>query len=101
MKVLRTIVWVLVIAVLAAFTVANWEPVEVRIWQGLVLDTKLPALVVFAFLAGLVPTWLVYRATRWRLAKRIAQLEANLAVPSAALTSTQLDSAANQTTETP
>ncbi|BEV00676.1 DUF1049 domain-containing protein [Novosphingobium olei] len=102
MKVLRTIFWVLVIAVLAAFTAANWNPVEVRIWQGLVLDTKLPALVVFAFLAGLVPTWLVYRTTRWRLGKRIAQLEANLAAQaSASLTSTQLDAAASQPTETP
>ncbi len=99
MKVLRTISWLLVVIALAAFTVANWQPVEVRIWQGLVLDTKLPALVIAAFLMGLVPTWLVYRATRWRLAKRIATLEANLAIPSAALTSSQLDAAASQTTE--
>ncbi|WP_225206869.1 DUF1049 domain-containing protein [Novosphingobium huizhouense] len=101
MKVLRSIIWVLAIAVLVAFTVANWVPVEVRIWQGLVLDTKLPALVIFAFLAGLVPTWLVYRATRWRLAKRIATLEANLSAPTASLSSTQLDQAAQQSTETP
>ncbi|MCH7629424.1 MAG: DUF1049 domain-containing protein [Proteobacteria bacterium] len=101
MKILRTIFWLLVVAALAAFTVANWQPVEVRIWQGLVLDTKLPALVIFAFVLGFAPTWLVYRTTRWRLTKRIATLEANLAAPSASLTSTQLDAAAPQPTETP
>ena len=101
MKILRTLSWLLAIALLVAFTVANWQPVEVRIWEGLVLDTKLPALVVAAFLLGFVPTWLVYRASRWRLAKRIAALETSLATPSSALTSTQLDAAAPQPTETP
>jgi hypothetical protein len=104
---LRTIFWVLVIAVLAAFTAANWQPVEVRIWEGLLLETRLPALVIIAFLFGLVPTWLLYRATRWRLLRRIANLEASLgnrAAPS--LTSTSLEAAQGQqgfdhTSETP
>ena len=100
MKTVRTIFWLLVLAALAAFAAANWQPVEVRIWQGLMLDTKLPALVIVAFLLGFLPTWAVYRATRWRLVKRIASLEASLAAPSAALTSTQLDAAATQPTET-
>ena len=102
MKALRTIFWVLVAVLLAAFTVANWNPVEVRIWQGLVLDTKLPALVIGAFLLGLVPTWGVYRASRWRMARRISALEANLAnAASASLTSTQLEAAHNGTEPQP
>ncbi|MCW1384456.1 DUF1049 domain-containing protein [Novosphingobium sp. KCTC 2891] len=103
MKVLRTIFWVLVVALLAAFTVANWQPVEVRIWEGLVLDTKLPALVLGAFLLGFLPTWLVYRTSRWRMAKRLVALETTLAGRSgASLTSTQLDAAAPPpVTETP
>jgi len=101
MKVLRTIVWVVVAVLLTAFTYANWQPVEVRIWEGLVLDTKLPALVIASFLLGLVPMWIVYRATRWRLGKRIVQLEASLAgQSSASLSSTQLDAAVNRATDT-
>ncbi|MEO0033642.1 MAG: hypothetical protein RIS94_3400 [Pseudomonadota bacterium] len=102
MRALRTIFWVLVAGMLAAFTVANWQAVEVHIWQGLVLETKLPALVIGAFLLGLVPTWGVYRASRWRLSRRISALEANLANQNtASLTSTQLDAASNGTDTTP
>ncbi|MDF8333433.1 lipopolysaccharide assembly protein LapA domain-containing protein [Novosphingobium cyanobacteriorum] len=103
MRALRTIFWVLVAGVLAAFTVANWNPVEVRIWDGLVLDTKLPALVVGAFLLGLLPMWALYRTTRWRLQRRITNLEGNLQQQAAAsLTSTQLDAASkNGTDRTP
>lgn len=91
---LRTIFWVVIVGVLAAFTVANWQTVEVRIWDGLLLETRLPVLVILAFLLGLVPTWLVYRATRWRLLRRIANLDAQLAARTApSLTSTNLQAA--------
>lgn len=94
MRMLRTIFWVLVIAALAGFTAANWQPVEVRIWDGLLLETKLPALVIAAFLLGLVPTWLLYRATRWRLLRRITNLEASLTTRSApSLSTTNLEAA--------
>jgi lipopolysaccharide assembly protein A len=76
MGIVRTIIWVLVTIVLVLFTINNWQPVEVRIWSTLVLETKLPALVIVAFLLGMVPTWLVHRAARWRLRRRIASLEA-------------------------
>lgn len=96
---LRTIFWVVVIAALAAFSAVNWVPVEVRIWEGLLLETRLPALVIGAFLLGLVPMWFLYRATRWRLARRITTLETSLntrAAPS--LSSTNLEAAQVQTT---
>ncbi|MFN3553725.1 MAG: lipopolysaccharide assembly protein LapA domain-containing protein [Novosphingobium meiothermophilum] len=98
MSVLRTIFWVVVLAALAAFSVANWQPVEVRIWEGLLLETKLPALVMLAFLIGLLPTWLLYRATRWRLQRRIANLETQLTARAApSLTSTNLEAARSPT----
>ena len=78
MQVLRTIFWVLLAVVLVLFAVNNWVPVEVHIWEGLLLETKLAALVILAFLVGLVPTWMLYRATRWRLNRRIAALETTL-----------------------
>jgi uncharacterized integral membrane protein len=75
MKIVRTIVWVLLLVALLIFSVNNWNPVEVKIWEGLVLETKIPALVVIAFLIGLVPMWLLHRAARWNNERRIASLE--------------------------
>ena len=75
MKIVRTIVWVLLLTALLVFSAFNWNPVEVKIWEGLVLETKLPALVVIAFLIGLVPMWLLYRASRWNYDRRIQALE--------------------------
>ena len=76
MAIVRTIIWVLITIVLVLFTINNWQPVEVRIWSTLLLETKLPALVIVAFLLGLVPMWLVHRASLWRQRRRIAYLEA-------------------------
>lgn len=109
MAILRTVIRVLLAVGLLLFSIANWKPVEVRIWEDLLLETKLPVLVVGAFLAGLVPAWLIYRAMRWRLGRRIAALEASLASQLQApplATSTQLEAAApaspaTSTIETP
>ena len=84
MAIVRTIIWVLVTVVLVLFTINNCQPVEVRIWSTLVLETKLPALVILAFLLGLVPMWLVHRATLWRQRRRIAYLETTAARATAA-----------------
>lgn len=84
MQFVRTLFWVLILAALLIFSAFNWNPVEVQIWTDLVLETKLPALVIVAFLLGLVPTWLLHRGTRWRLNRRISHLEAaarNAAAP--------------------
>ena len=76
MQFVRTLFWVLILATLVIFSAFNWNVVEVQIWTNLVLETKLPALVIVAFLLGLVPTWLLHRGTRWRLNRRISHLEA-------------------------
>lgn len=76
MQIIRTILWVLLIAGLLLFSVVNWDPtVTVRIWQGLVVDTKIPAIVVVSFLIGFIPMWLIYRASKWQLNRKIASLE--------------------------
>ena len=75
MKIVRTIVWVLLLVALVIFAVNNWNPVEVKIWEGLVLETKIPALVVIAFLIGLIPMWLLHRASKWNYERRITSLE--------------------------
>jgi uncharacterized integral membrane protein len=75
MQFIRTAIAVIAAIVLLIFSVNNWTPVQVRIWDALVFDTKLPALVVVSFLAGLVPMWLIAKAGRWRLKRRIQTLE--------------------------
>lgn len=99
MKVLRSIFWLVVVAAFAAFAASNWRPVELYVWQGMVLDTKLPALVIGAFLLGFVPMWLVHRTTRWRTQRRISSLEAALG-KSSSLSSTQLDATSKRASET-
>ena len=78
MQIVRTILWVLLAVVLVLFAINNWQSVEVRIWNSLILETRLAALVIAAFLLGLVPMWLVHRTVRWRLKRRIASLEMSL-----------------------
>lgn len=78
MQIVRTIVWVLLLVALLLFSIANWDPiVTVRIWEGLVVDTKIPAIVVVSFLIGFLPMWLYHRAAKWQLKRRIASLEAS------------------------
>ncbi|GMM93040.1 DUF1049 domain-containing protein [Qipengyuania sp. MTN3-11] len=75
MQILRTAFWVLILVLLLVFTAFNWKPVEVQLWENMIVETKVPALVIIAFLIGLVPTWLLHRGTKWRLQRRINQLE--------------------------
>lgn len=75
MQIIRTIVWVLLLVGLLIFSALNWKPVEIKIWEGLVLETKIPALVIASFLLGLAPMWLLHRAQKFYLARRITSLE--------------------------
>jgi uncharacterized integral membrane protein len=75
MQIVRTVVWVLLLVALLVFSINNWNPVEVKIWEGLVLETKVPALVVIAFLMGLVPMWLMHRVSQWSFKRRLGSLE--------------------------
>ena len=75
MQIIRTIVWVILLIALLLFSVNNWQDVEVKIWEGLILQTKLPALVVVSFLLGLAPMWLLHKTAAWRLRRRIGTLE--------------------------
>ncbi len=79
MGILRTIIWVLLTAVLVIFAMANWLPVTVTIWPGQVLDTKLPVLILASFLIGSVPMWIALRTTRWSLKRRLDTSERQLA----------------------
>ena len=75
MQIVRTIVWVALLVLLLGFSFFNWKPVEVQIWDNLILETKVPALVIVSFLLGLIPMWLIHRGSKWRLQRRIIGLE--------------------------
>ena len=79
MGILRTIIWVLLTAILVIFAMANWLAVTVTIWPGQVLDTKLPVLILASFLIGSVPMWIALRTTRWSLKRRLDASERQLA----------------------
>ena len=75
MQIVRTIVWVILLIALLLFSINNWQDVEVKIWEGLILQTKLPALVIVSFLLGLLPMWLLHKTAAWRMRRRIGTLE--------------------------
>jgi lipopolysaccharide assembly protein A len=77
MRFLKTLIWVTVIVGLIVFATNNWVPVSVSLWGGLRLDTKLPALVIAAFLIGFFPLYFVHRTQLWRMKRRILSLEGN------------------------
>ena len=71
MGTLRTIIWVLLTAVLVIFAMANWRVVTVTIWPGWEAETKLPLVVLVSFLIGSVPMWIALRTTRWSMKRRL------------------------------
>jgi uncharacterized integral membrane protein len=80
MQVVRTIFWVVLAAAIAAFVAYNWgERVPVKFWplndEPVVLDWPVGFIALFFFTLGFLPTWLVGRANRWRLQRRINSLE--------------------------
>ena len=76
MQIVRTVVWVLLLVGLLLFSIANWDPtVTVRIWEGIVVDTKIPAIVIVSFAIGFVPMWLYHRASKWRMQRKVQSLE--------------------------
>lgn len=84
MQFLRTAFWVVIAVALAFFCMANYVPVTVRLWGDMVMETKLPVLLIGAFLLGALPFWIMARATRWRLKRRLDSAERALAVTAAA-----------------
>ncbi len=71
MQAFRTIIWVLLAVLVVVFAMFNWVPVTVRFWPGMVLETKLPVIVIGAFLLGSLPLWLAHRLTKWRLSRQL------------------------------
>lgn len=71
MQFLKTLFWVVLAIVLVLFARANWSQVTINLWGGLQADVKLPVLVLFAFLLGFLPTFLILRGRIWSLKRRL------------------------------
>ncbi len=79
MQFLKTLFWVLIAVAAMLFSNANWITVPVELWHTATVDAKLPALLLVAFLLGLLPTMLLHRATRWSLRRKLNAMERALA----------------------
>ena len=79
MQIVRTIVWIVITAILVAFIAMNWDHAPVNFWPTgdgyLHLEWPVGLIALVFFLLGLLPMWLLHRAGRWRLTRRIASLE--------------------------
>ena len=75
MQIVRTILWVVIAIAIMFFSLLNWNPVEITLWDGILVETKVPALVILAFLLGLFPMWLYHRSVKWGQSRRIRSLE--------------------------
>ncbi len=75
MQFLKILLWCLLAFVAAIFTFGNWTWVTINLWGGLLAEVNLPFLMLLMFLAGWLPTYLYFRAQRWRLAQRLNTAE--------------------------
>ncbi len=79
MQIIRTIVWVTITAALVAFVAMNWEQAPVNFWplENSYLHVMAPVglIAIFFFLLGATPVWLLSKAGRWRMNRRMAALE--------------------------
>jgi lipopolysaccharide assembly protein A len=80
MQFLKTLFWIALTVVLVLFAKANWNAVTLKLWGGLEADVKLPILVLFAFLLGFLPTFILYRTRLWGLKRRLEPGERHVSV---------------------
>ncbi|MCB2061747.1 MAG: LapA family protein [Novosphingobium sp.] len=89
MQIVRTLVWIVITAILVAFMAMNWDRAPVNFWpledSYLRFEWPVGIIALFFFLLGLVPMWLLHRAGRWRQNRRISALENSIRVAASAV----------------
>jgi putative membrane protein len=99
MQILRTILWIVITAILVAFIAMNWGRAPVNIWPledgYLFFEWPVGIIALVFYLLGVVPVWLLYRAGRWRLLRRISNLENSVRAASAVQPTLPANSAAS------
>jgi uncharacterized membrane protein YciS (DUF1049 family) len=71
MQFLKTLFWVMIAVIAVIFSYRNWTPITINLWGGLDADIKLPILVAIAFLIGFLPSFVLHKATRWQLRRKL------------------------------
>jgi lipopolysaccharide assembly protein A len=86
MQFIKTAFWVILAVAIALFSKANWTVaptfsgyVPVKLWGDIVLEMRLPIMIILAFLLGLVPMWIYARATKWSMKRKLESSERALA----------------------
>jgi uncharacterized integral membrane protein len=77
MQFLKTLFWVLIAVLVALFASRNWSDITLNLWGDIQAEIKLPVLLLFIFLVGFLPTWLILRARIWSLGRRLDAAERN------------------------
>lgn len=101
MSFLKTLFWIVVAVIVALFCFNNWTVVDVNLWNGLILETKLPLLLAVFFLLGLIPPLLLWQATRYRLRRRIMSESGAVAAPTTVMAAEPMGPAGPITTMPP
>ena len=102
MRAIRTLVWVVITAILVAFMAINWDKAPVNFWPVedgyLHFEWPVGVIALIFFLLGLLPMWLLHKGSRWQMKRRINALEHSVRAVSAPplATTTQLEA---ETTE--
>jgi uncharacterized integral membrane protein len=81
MQFLKTLFWVLIAVLIALLASRNWVPVPLWLWGDIVVDIKLPLLLLLTFTLGWLPTWLIMRARLWNLKRRLEAVDRSRAEP--------------------
>jgi lipopolysaccharide assembly protein A len=72
MRFLKALFWLIVGMLLALLAYANLdEVVSIELWDHIIVDVKLPALLLITFLIGFLPPFLILRARIWTLKRRL------------------------------
>ncbi len=98
MQIVRTLVWIVITAILVAFIAMNWHRAPVNFWPldigHLYFEWPVGIIALVFFLLGWVPMWLLHRAGRWRWQRRMSALQNTVQTappPPPIATSTQLE----------
>jgi lipopolysaccharide assembly protein A len=81
LRFLKTLLWIVIAVLVTLFAARNWRDVTIDLWGNLQADIKIPLLMLVAFLIGLLPTWLVFRAKLWTLTNRVSALQREAPAP--------------------
>ncbi len=78
MRTIKLILTGMAFAVFLAFVMFNWSDVEIALGPWSIFIKK-PALVLLAFLAGFLPTYLMHVASRTNLRRKLTRAEKSVA----------------------